>query len=97
MAIQDDYQSWKATQFKSNGGKLLIVDPTDNDTHQIFFDDNADLEDDCIVDARDLQTLMPIPYSSAIDRYVVRCQPNEAIFSLDYFLNIINSIESKYD
>lgn len=42
MAIQDDYNYWQSTNYKKNGGKLLLVDQTDTNIHHIFFDDNAD-------------------------------------------------------
>lgn len=49
MAIQDDYSFWLSTGYKKNGGKLLLVDQADTKTHHIFFDDNADEEEECIV------------------------------------------------
>jgi hypothetical protein len=40
MAIQDDYDFWRSTNFHKRGGKLLLVDQSDQQTHHIFFDDN---------------------------------------------------------
>ena len=41
MAIQDDYQSYKANDHHREVGKLLLIDQADYNTQHIFFDDNA--------------------------------------------------------
>lgn len=56
MTVQEDYPAWKAANFKSSMGKLLLIDQADYLTQHIFFDDNADDYDDCIVDVRDVVT-----------------------------------------
>ena len=62
IAIQDDYQNWKANDYHREVGKLLLIDQADYGTQHIFFDDNADEEDDCIVDVRDVVTKEILPY-----------------------------------
>lgn len=32
MAIQDDFEQWKKTQYANTGGKLLLVDQADYGT-----------------------------------------------------------------
>lgn len=56
MAIQEDYPSYKNSGFSNSYAKLLLVDQSDYNTQHIFFDDNADSEESCIVDVRDLIT-----------------------------------------
>ena len=56
MAIQDDYANWKENDFHREAAKILLVDQADYNTQHIFFDDNADDEEDCIVDTRDFIT-----------------------------------------
>lgn len=56
MAIWEDYPNWKKNDLKRDYAKLLMIDQADYNTHHIFFDDNADEEDDCIVDVRDVVT-----------------------------------------
>ena len=56
MAIQEDYPAWKKSGFENGRAKLLLVDQADYNTQHIFFDDNADSADSCIVDCRDLVT-----------------------------------------
>ena len=42
MAIQDDYNGWKANECNNEVAKLLLIDQADYNTQHIFFDDNAD-------------------------------------------------------
>ena len=41
MTLQDDYDYWLSTNFIKWGGKLMIIDANDFNTHHIFFDDHA--------------------------------------------------------
>ena len=56
MAIQDDYPHWKENDCHREAAKLLLLDQADYGTQHIFFDDNANEDDDCIVDVRDVVT-----------------------------------------
>lgn len=56
MAIQDDYPAWNKSGRTNKFAKLLMIDQSDYNTQHIFFDDNADEGDECIVDVRDVIT-----------------------------------------
>ncbi len=55
-AIRDYYAFWKSRNERSRAGKLLLLDPADQDTIQIFFDDNIGHGAAHIVDVRDVST-----------------------------------------
>mmetsp|Transcript_4984 Transcript_4984/g.3425 ORF Transcript_4984/g.3425 Transcript_4984/m.3425 type:complete len:187 (-) Transcript_4984:90-650(-) len=93
MAIYEDYPNWKANDLKRDFAKLLLIDQADYNTHHIFFDDNADEEDDCIVDVRDVVTSERIPYQKFMDLYVVKVHPHRAILEPEYFIKMIEQVE----
>lgn len=62
MALRDYYPFWKMRKERSRAGKLLLLDPPDNGTIQIFFDDNILHGSAHIVDVRDVNTGLPIPF-----------------------------------
>jgi hypothetical protein len=97
MAISDDYDNWKENDFHREVGKPCFLDQADYGTQHIFFDDNADEEEDCIVDARDMITKEIIPYKKMIGRYVVQVEPHRAITEVDYFIKMIESAEQNRD
>lgn len=74
-----------------------MIDQADYNTHHIFFDDNADEYDDCILDVRDVITGEKIPYKKFINMYVVKVHPHRAIFEADYFIKMIEICETKRD
>jgi len=86
MAIQDDYENWAENDFHCEVGKPLFIDQGDYRTHHIFFDDNANEGEDCIVDVRDVITKKIIPYHQFINRYVIKAEPSRAILEVDYFI-----------
>ena len=55
-AIRDYYPFWKSRNERSRAGKVLLLDPADQDTIQIFFDDNIGYGAAHIVDVRDVLT-----------------------------------------
>lgn len=93
MAIQDDYCNYKANDYHREVGKLLLIDQADYNTQHIFFDDNANEDEDCIVDVRDVITKDVISYNKFIGRYVVKVEPNRAIMEPDYFIKMIELAE----
>lgn len=97
MGIQDDFPSYDATGRENDRGKLLMVDQADYNTQHIFFDDNADSAEECIVDVRDLITGEPLPYKKFMDMYVVKVHPHKAILESDYFVKQIEMCEAKRD
>lgn len=97
MAIHDDYESWRANDFHCEASKPLFIDQADYQTHHIFFDDNADFGEDCIVDVRDVVTKEILPYDKFINRYVVKVEPHRAILEVDYFIKMIELAEQNRD
>jgi hypothetical protein len=74
-----------------------MIDQADYNTQQIFFDDNAEYMEDCIIDCRDVVTGKQIPYDKFIDMYVVMVHPTNAIMEMDYFIKKIEQAETKRD
>jgi hypothetical protein len=61
-ALRDFYPFWKTRNVRSRAGKLLLLDLADEDTVQIFFDDNVGHGAAHIVDARDARTGASLPF-----------------------------------
>lgn len=97
MSVHEDYKAWKESGFSNSRAKLLTVDQADYNTQHIFFDDNADEGDECIVDVRDIITGEKIDQGKYMDMYVVKAQPHRAILESDYFIKMIEAAESKRD
>ena len=95
--MSEDYPSWKAAGFTNSRAKLLLVDQSDYNTQHIFFDDNADDGDDCIVDVRDVITGDKIDQRKYMDMYVVKVHPHRAILESEYFIKMIEQAEAKRD
>ena len=56
LAFRDYYDHWKHRNERSRAGKLLLLDPHDDTTLQIFFDDNIGYTNAHIVDVRNVHT-----------------------------------------
>ena len=97
MAVSEDYPSWKASGFSNSRAKLLLVDQADYNTQHIFFDDNADDGDECIVDVRDIITGEKIPQRKYMDMYVIKVHPHKAILEADYFCKKFEDAEEQRD
>ena len=97
MAIQEDFPAWDKSGRANALAKLLMVDQSDYDTQHIFFDDNADDGEDCIVNVRDVITGQSLEQSKYMDMYVVKVQPHRAITESDYFIKEIEKCEAKRD
>jgi len=89
MSMSEDYPAWKESGFSNTRAKLLLVDQADYNTQHIFFDDNADEGDDCIVDVRDVITGEKVDQGKYMDMYVIKAQPHRAILESDYFIKMI--------
>lgn len=74
-----------------------MVDQSDYNTQHIFFDDNADDGEECIVDVRDIITGQSIAQEKYMDMYVVKVHPHRAITEADYFIKEIEKCEAKRD
>ena len=97
MAVQEDYPSWKASGFSNSRGKLLAIDQADYNTQHIFFDDNADDGDECIVDVRDVVSGEKIPQRKYMDMYVIKVHPHRAILEPEYFIKKYEDADEKRD
>ena len=97
MAIQDDFPSWKESGYENERAKLMMIDQADYNTQHIFFDDNADSPESCIVDVRDVVTGEQLPYKKFMDMYVVKVHPHRAILESDYFVKCIEQCELRRD
>ncbi len=62
FAIRDNYPFWKSRNERSHAGKLFFLDPRDNGTLKIFFDDNIGHTAAHIVDVRDVHTGKLVPF-----------------------------------
>lgn len=89
MAINEDYANWKENDFHREVAKLLLIDQADQSVQHIFFDDNADEDEKCIVDTRDIVTKEVLPYKKQHGRYVVKVDPLKVILEPDYFIRMI--------
>ena len=56
LSVSEDFNAWRNSNMSNSCAKLLMIDQADYITQHIFFDDNADDGDECIVDVRDLIT-----------------------------------------
>ena len=86
MAISDDHENWQANDYHREVAKLLFIDQGEYNTQHIFFDDNADEGEDCIVDVRDVVTQEIVEYDKFINLYAVKVEPHRAILEPDYFI-----------
>ena len=75
-----------------DSGKVMYVDESDYNTHQIFFED----VENC-VDVRDLVTGKSIPREKVENMYVVRVQPQKTIIDGDFFTGQIKIAEELRD
>ena len=92
LIIQDDYHFFKKHRDSGNNGKLLLIDPFDYDTLQIFFDSDLDRVKDKI-DVIDVVNKTKLRYEYCIDKYIVNVDPRKAI-EKNYLLNKIDLCET---
>ena len=74
-----------------------MIDQADYVTQHVFFDDNADDGEECIVDVRDVVTGEKIPQHKYMDMYVVKVHPHKAILEPEYFIKKIEECEMRRD
>ena len=82
FCILDDYYFYKKHDNKH--GKLLLIDPYDIDTLQIFFDTDLHKNPEKI-DVIDVVTKKKIPLENCLNKYVVNVEPYRAIIDINYF------------
>ena len=86
FCILDDYINYKKNNFKH--GKLLLLDPYDVDTLQIFFDSDLNKYPEKI-DVIDIATKKRIPLENCLNKYVVNVEHYRAIIDINYFTHKI--------
>ena len=82
FCIIDDYSYFKKNDCKH--GKLLLVDPYDVDTLQIFFDSDLNKYPEKI-DIIDIVARKKIPLENCLNKFVVNVEPYRAIIDINYF------------
>ena len=82
FCILDDYNYYKKHDNKH--GKLLLVDPYDIDTLQIFFDVDLHKNPEKI-DIINVVTKELIPLEECLNKFVVNVEPYRAIIDINYF------------
>ena len=82
FCILDDYINFKKNDCKH--GKLLLVDPYDVDTLQIFFDTDLHKYPEKL-DVIDVVTKKKIPLENCLNKFVVNVEPYRAIIDINYF------------
>ena len=86
FCILDDYSNYKNSDNKN--GKLLLIDPYDVDTLQIFFDTDLHKYPEKI-NVIDVVTKNKIPLEKCLNKYIVNVEPYRAIIDINYFNNKI--------
>ena len=82
FCILDDYNYY--LKHENKHGKLLLVDPYDIDTLQIFFDVDLHKNPDKI-DIINVVTKKNIPLNECLNKFVVDVEPYRAIIDINYF------------
>jgi hypothetical protein len=91
LVILDDNNFYKKNGNKH--GKLMLIDPYDYETLQIFFDSDLDKYPDKI-DVVDVATKKKLSFEYCIDKYLVNVEPRKVIMDKNYFLNKIEMCEN---
>ena len=82
FCILDDYNYY--LKHENKHGKLLLVDPYDIDTLQIFFDVDLHKNPDKI-DIINVVTKKNIPLNECLNKFIVNVEPYRAIIDINYF------------
>ncbi|KAK9905768.1 hypothetical protein WJX75_005992 [Coccomyxa subellipsoidea] len=89
-AFRDYYPFWKSRNERSRAGKLLLLDPADQDVIQIFFDDNIGHGAAHIVDVRNAATGEGLAFQDVVGRHIVKVEPLNAILDPQYFVRAVH-------
>jgi len=104
FVLRDHYAFWAARAEAATAGKLLIVQrknqqrketPNRPVCHQIFFDDNIEVDDPHIVDAR-YDDGSSIPFAHSKNRYLFKAEPLGAIVDPNYFIKALEKCELNF-
>ena len=99
IILQDDYEYWHSCGETDSSGKLLIIDPTteNSSVFQVFFDDNVERDRAHIIDARKLPDMDQVTFAEGYDYYYVRVAPFQIITEPNYFINTFDYILQRRD
>ena len=93
LCINDHYDTWYRFDKKSTCGKPMLIDPNNKDIEVFFFDDHITLNDENIVDCRDINTGKSIEDKTIEDKYLIRVDTLKAAEDENYFLDLIKRAE----
>jgi len=91
FVILDDHSFFQNNQNK--GGKLMLVDPYDYETLQIFFDSDLHLFHDKI-NVIDIVNKKKLNYNYCINKFLVNVDPRKVISDTNYFTSKIEICEA---
>lgn len=87
LAIRDFYPFWFRNCEDARASKLMTMDPSDDETHVMFFDDNILPHEPHIVDARDARDGTPLDFLERTkDIHLLRVESLEAICNDSFFI-----------
>lgn len=86
FVLLDDYSYY--TSHNNQHGKLLLIDPYDTETLQIFFDTDTD-EFPEKIDIVDVVTKKKLDREYCLNKFLVNVEPYRAILDINYFNNKI--------
>jgi hypothetical protein len=89
-AYRDHYHWWNGNNRKPESGKVFLVDPSDKDTLQIFFDDNVIMEgnNNGIIDLRHVNG-SSLNMDEHLGVFVHHVEALHSIMDEDYFYNLV--------
>ena len=93
LCINDHYDTWYRFDKKSTCGKPMLIDPNNKDIEVFFFDDHITLNDENIVDCRDINTGKSIEDKTIKDKYLIRVDTLKAAEDENYFIDLIKRAE----
>jgi len=89
FAIQEDYHAFLESAQSPSSGKLFLIDRSDYNTLEIFFDISTDY-----VDTRDIVDGKHISSSEAEGKYVIPVDKIEVLKDQDFFIKAIERCET---
>jgi len=93
FALMDDIIAYQELS-KGNNGKLFLLDHTDYNTLEIFFDDMINVDETkSEVDMRDIVNGDKIYAKDSMDKFLVKVDPIKALQDQDYFFKAIEKCE----
>ena len=93
FGIQDDYCFWNENNEKFEFAKPLLVNTSDSHILPIFFDDNIQANDDCIIDCRNIHTKEQIHLTESLNKHLIKVDSFLALSNDNYFLEMISVCE----